>query len=368
LRSVPALERPVDSTWMNKAFSMKKIIFLLIPLVLLYLFSETILSAINLSPFVPIPELTRPVENSRVSQWGEIRVAKDLIYGSPRAIGSGGYRAFLPPVARRNGVKRITLIGDAHIAGFGIRDYEILPFYLSGYLHYYKPELLVEMVNLGIPGSDTTGYAERCQKFKSYQSDLVVFGFTISNDAQIEETSLSKNSGPNRRRANVKVIWDMLTNLRGLRDAVLTHSRTLSLLYRPIRRWEAKARRNLFMKLTFDDSRKWKKVKQNLAKISQCYGKDEIRVVMVIFPHMYSSRYVGLNDIKDYPFDHYHQKLIRVAHSFGFIVVDFLDYFRQGNIDSFDDYIVDGDGHPNGKFHAFVAKRFAAELLERSLL
>ena len=30
----------------------------------------------------------------------------------------------------------------------------------------------------------------------------------------------------------------------------------------------------------------------------------------------------------------------------------------------FDDYIVDGDGHPNGLFNGFVAQHFARELID----
>jgi hypothetical protein len=357
---------------------MKKVIFLLIPLVLLYLTSETILSAINFSPFVPLPDITPPVEKSKISPWGDTRIVKERIYlGAPvmYEVQEGGFvtaegfsfRAFLPPVEKKSGLKRIVFIGDSLVFGTGIAEYETLPFYLSAYLRYYKPELAVETVNLGVPGADTQTYMQLRDIGARYQPDLIVLGFTMANDGAVSFTQQVQNDIPDTQKTNKKSLWEMLTSLREFRDLILTNSRTFSALYWPIRRFEARARRDLHMQDMYDDEKKWETVKQNLSAFSEYYREKGIPIVFVIYPYKFANKNLGLNSVKNYRYTRYHQKLVEHAESVGFTVIDFLNYFRKENILSFDNYIIDGDGHPNGAFNAFVARNFARDLLDQSL-
>jgi hypothetical protein len=280
------------------------------------------------------------------------------------------FRAFLPPVEKNPMIKRIVFLGDSFVFGTGVAEYETLPFFLSAYLRYYKPELAVEMVNLGWPGGNTQDYVQLCETGATYKPDLIVLGFTVANDAEIKNPSKAEKSDdviPDTQKTNKRSIWETLTHLRGLRDLLLTHSRTLSALYRPVRKFEAKARQDLYMKTTFDNENKWKMVRQNLTEFLIYYTDRGVPVIFAIYPYAFATTHIGLNDIKKYPYDAYHQKLNDFAHAKGFIVADFLDYFRRENIHSFDPYIVDGDGHPNGAFNAFVARHFAHQLLNLSL-
>lgn len=358
---------------------MKKVIFSLTPLILLYMISETILSTINLAPFLPLPEITPPVTKSKVSPWGDTRVVKERIYlGAPvvyEAEGAGfktdkgfSFRAFLPPVTKKPQIKRIVFVGDSLVFGTGVAEYETLPFYLGAYLRYYKPELNVELVNLGVPGADTQTYAELRKIALRYQPDLVVLGFTLANDGRVKPAQQSQNSIPDSKKTNKRSIWELLTGLRGLRNLILTHSRTLSALYWPIRRIESKQRRDLYMQNMYDDKDQWEKVKENLSVFSQYYREKGVKVLMVIYPYKFSSRGLGLNNVDNYLYYQYHQQLLEYAKAIDLTTIDFLDYFRLENILSFDDHIVDGDGHPNGAFNALVARHFARDLIDRSLL
>jgi hypothetical protein len=357
---------------------MKKIIFLLIPLALLYLTSETILSAINYSPFVPLPEITPPAEKPKVSPWGDTRTVRERIYlGAPvmYEVQEGGFvtsegfsfRAFLPPVEKKPGIKRIVFIGDSLVFGTGIAEYETLPFYLSAYLRYYKPELTVEMVNLGVPGADTQTYVQLREVGARYQPDLVVLGFTMANDGAVSLAHQAKSDIPDAQKTNKKSIWETLASLRELRNVILTHSRTFSALYWPIRSIEAKARRDIYMKDMYDNKQKWEAVKENLLMFSTHFKEDGIPTILVIYPYKFSNKNTNLNNVNNYPYFRYHKMVTEYAKLAGFTVVDFLDYFKQENILSFDNYIVDGDGHPNGAFNGFIAQHFAHELLDRSL-
>jgi hypothetical protein len=348
----------------------KKAIFSLIPLVLLYLIAETSLSALNMSPFAPLPAVTPAVEKSRVTPWGDTRMVKERIYlGAPTAYEAPFFRAFLPPLSKNRAVKRVVFIGDSFVFGVGVAEYETLPFYLSAYMRYYRPEIAVEMVNLGRPAADTNAYVNMAELGATYQPDLVVLGFTVANDAEIE---VGKDSPagpePNERSTNQKSVWGALQNLRGIRDSILPYSRTLSAIYRPIRRYEARARMDLHLKNTFDDANKWRVVRQNLVTFARYFEQRNVATIFTIYPCAFTTTHVGLNEIEEYPYARYHERLVGAARAARFtVVIDYLDYFRKAEVRSFDDYIVSGDGHPNGAFNALVAKHFASDLLQRSL-
>jgi hypothetical protein len=260
-------------------------------------------------------------------------------------------------------------VGDSFVFGTGVAEYETLPFYLSAYLRYYRPQIPVEVVNLGRPGADTNTYVALSELGVQYEPDLVVLGFTVANDAELEAAPASASAertaaeGTSRR-----AVWRTLTDLRGVRDAMLTHSRTLSAMYRPVRRYEARARADLYMRQTFDDVNKWRAVRLNLATIAEYFRSRKVPAVLTIYPYVFTSMHIGLNDLEKYPYERYHARVVEAATSSGFTaVIDYLDYFRREEVRSFDDYIVNGDGHPNGAFNAFVAKHLVDDLLRRSL-
>ncbi len=357
---------------------MKNIIFSFIPLIVLYMTSETILSTLNVSPFVPLPEITSAVEHDRVTPWGDVRTVREGIYrGAPTTTEEYqgfNFRAFLPPRPKKAGVKRVVFIGDSFIFGVGVPDYETLPFYLSAYLRQYRPDLAVEMVNLGVYGANTQQYVQLSEIGARYQPDVVVLGFTIANDAEIKMdealplTARSAVQGEEHTPSVEERLWDRMTGLRKLRDFILPHSRTFSLLYRPIRKMEARSRQDLYMKLTFDDDVKWQVVQKNLKEISNFYRRINVPVVFMILPYMFSTKDIGLNNIENYRYQKYHDKIYKIAREEGFLTVDIINYFKKDKVYSFDEYIVDGDGHPNGHFNAVVARYFARDLFDLSLL
>jgi hypothetical protein len=339
-----------------------------IPLIVLYLISETILSTINLSPFVPLPEISPPVKNTRISPWGDSRIVKERIYlGAPAIYEEHkegfAFRAFVPQVDKRPGIKRIVFIGDSLMFGTGVAEYETLPFYVSGYVRYYSPELSLEMVNLGVPGADIQTYVRLGEIGSQYQPDLVILGFSIMNDGDTRTADAVEEVIPDSRKTTKQSMWEILSNLRNLRDFIATHSRTVSALYRPIRRLEARGRRDVYMENMYDNETNWAKIEESLVKISANFRSKCVPTILIIFPYQFASRYVGLNDIQEYKYVRYHAKIAEAARRHNFIVIDLIEYFKGDSILSFDNYIVDGDGHPNGSFNAFVARHFARELI-----
>ena len=339
----------------------RTLLFSLLPLCLLYLVSETLLSTFGFEPFVPLPIVTAPVPGRKVSPWGDERdVIERVCFGQPTLFEMPNLRAFLPPVPKPDGVRRVAFLGDSFVFGMGLPDDQTLPFLLGGWLHARRPDDPVEVVNFGFPGGNTTHYRQLAPQVAGYGPDRLLLGFTVSNDGETDASSkeappVGGPPGTGRTEAPRPRPADALERLRTVRDAILTHSRTLSLLYRPVRRFEARWRQDRFERATFDDPAKWETVEKNLAAIAALFRERDVPITLVIFPHMFPSRHVGLNDVGGYPYREYHARVRRVGEANGMEVFDVLDLVAERGITTLDAYIIDGDGHPNGRYTALVA-------------
>jgi hypothetical protein len=348
----------------------KTLIFAFIPLLVFYGISETLLSAFGFEPFVALPPVTPAVRGRRLSPWGDERdVLTRVCFGQSTVFELPNYRAFLPPVAKSDEVRRVAFMGDSFVFGMGLPDDQTLPFLLGGWLHQRHPDRPVEVINFGWPGGNTTHYLQMEPKVAGYEPDRVLLGFTISNDG---ETGLSVHEAPpaDERSAGGKepvlpppAPSGLFEKVRVMRDAILVHSRTLSLLYRPVRRWEARWRQDRFERQSFDDPVKWGTVESNMAAIAARFRALDVPVTVVIFPHMFPSRHVGLNDVAGYPYRLYHQRVRSLAEANGMEVFDVLELFEREGLPTFDPFIIDGDGHPNGRYTALVAAALGERLL-----
>lgn len=349
------------------AATFKTVVFSLLPLTLLYLVSETLLSLLNVRPFDPLPESRPPVRTTMTSPWGDVRpIREQLFFGVRTLFESTDFRAFVPPVEKPPGLSRIAFVGDSFVFGVGVEEYDTLPRLVASYLGYFAPALHVETINLGIPGANTQTYARVIETAARYRPELVVVGFTIGNDAEIvpgsDRTDVPASADPSLVPADAGA-WRRLGSLRDLRDAIVSHSRTLTMLYRPLRRIESRRRQDLYMHTTFDDPAKWAAVQANLRTIADFCRARSIPVVLFLYPYMFSTPGIGLNDVATYRYDEHHARTRRAAEAVGLRVIDGLDYFREDGVPSLDPYLVPGDGHPNAAFNGLVARHLAGAIV-----
>lgn len=339
----------------------KGLLFSVLPLVMVYIVAEAMLSTFNTTVFATAPPTTAEVRQHETSPWGDVREVGRLTFlGVPvkverlASLPELRLRAFLPPVERPAGVKRIVLIGDSFVFGAGVADYETIGSLLGERLRAAQPDLQVQTVSLASPAANTTHYVKLASEALAYSPDLVILGFFVGNDAETE--FLRETQGPAGTSSLVSV-----------RNALLTHSRTLSAVYSLARPFESTRRQDLYMASTFDNAEKWATVERNLAAIDQQLTSRGIRTVVLIYPYLFSSPRLGLNELSSYRYRQYHDR-VRTATGRYFDVVDALDYFTAEHVTSFDDYIVVGDGHPNGRFNALVADHLAPHVMSRSYL
>ncbi len=361
----------------------RRLVLSLLPLLPLYILSEVVLSTIDYPLFADVPESTMFIDAAqKLSPWGELRWVAERVYLGMQTTFELPYncRAFLPPKTPPAGAKRLVFIGDSVMFGAGVEEYETMPFYLTAYLNRYRARPVVDMVNLGIPGADTLTYLRTLPVAILYQPDLIVLSFTASNDGEIN-TYFSDHVLPPLRSLNVPLVEPILVPetvrllqqklpprrisnvLRNFRDAFLTHSRTLTALFMLARPFESKLRQNIYMKRTLGNSERWDAVRSNLVTTIDFFHSRKIPVVVLVYPHIFASHRIGLNDVEQYPYGEYHLMVKNLMKQENVPVIDLLDYFRAEKVRSLDAYSVDGDGHPNGAFNALVARHFATDLL-----
>ncbi len=360
----------------------KKILFACVPLLLLYAASETVLSAMDFAPFTPSPENVPIGKRAVQSPWGDVRQVTDQIFiGAHASFEMPFYfRAFVPPPRPKPaGLKRIVFLGDSFFFGSGISDHETLPFQLSGYFGYLKPEQPVEMINLGVNGGGARTYFALREVADRYDPDLVVVGFTTANDftlgnnqpaeilAAEHDTSLAPpvtEDIPVNGEFVDKELRGFIGALQAGRDVILPRSRTLSAMFRPIRKLELGKRWDAYMERTY--SKNNEAVFAYLDSLSNHYTERGVPHVLLIYPFLFSTRNIGINDVDGYRYAEYHDSVRAFAGKTNFHVIDVIDYFRRDGVSSFDGYQVDGDGHPNGAFNALLARHLSADLLEWS--
>jgi hypothetical protein len=363
----------------------RRLFLSLLPIVPLYLLSEVILSAIDYPHFVGVPR-SGPFSAAfqKPSPWGDLRWVSEREYLEIRTTYELPYqvRAFLPPKTPPADAKRLVFIGDSVLFGAGVEENETMPFFLMAYLNYYRARPVSDAVDLGVPGADTLTYLRMSPVALLYKPALIVLSFTVGNDGEInpfllddvlppreaverplsEPVFVPQTKGIVRRKPRP---FRTVRMIRYFRDELLTHSRTLSALYMMIRPTECRVRQNLYLEKTLGRPERWAAVRGNLVETLDFFRKRKIPVIVLIYPYMFATHGIGLNDIDRYPYGKYHMMVRKLMEQQKVPVIDLLDYFRAEGVRSLDPYSIDGDGHPNGAFNALVARRLARDLMGR---
>jgi hypothetical protein len=99
---------------------------------------------------------------------------------------------------KAEGTRRIALIGDSYVFGIGVELGDTLSSALDAELAKRSPGRRVEIVNLGVPGSNLSSYVDVYEAADRLALDVVVFCLTLPND-------LSRWDSQVARRASARV-------------------------------------------------------------------------------------------------------------------------------------------------------------------
>ena len=86
------------------------------------------------------------------------------------------------------GCARVLVLGDSMTFGKGVRERDTWPAVLEDLLAAKLPERCIEVLNAGIPNTNFfIQWLHFLERWRSLQPDLVLVGFFVYNDSQLQE-------------------------------------------------------------------------------------------------------------------------------------------------------------------------------------
>ncbi len=248
------------------------------------------------------------------------------------AINSQGLRNREVAITKPEGAKRILMLGDSILFGWGVRQEETLSVQLESALKATGQDN-IEVINTGVGNYNTameTAYF--LDRGVAYTPDIVVLNYFI-NDAEPTPTYtdvpwLARHS---YAYAVLGGAWD------GFKRRLAGTAQD----------W-----RSYYAGLYADGAPGWAKAQTNIAALAEYCHANGIRLILANIPE--------LRELKDYPFMDVQAKVEAVAAANG---IEYLD-LRPAVVaeDPASLWVTVPDPHPNGKAQALMAQKLAAYL------
>ncbi len=251
------------------------------------------------------------------------------LMGADVAINSKGLRDREVAADKPEGSKRILMLGDSILFGWGVRADETLAAQLEGALKAGGQDR-VEVINSGVGNYNTAMEAAYFfERGVAYRPDIVVLNYFI-NDA--EPTPIYRDVPWLARHSYAYAVlggaWD------GFKRRLAGGEQD----------W-----RSYYAGLYADGAPGWEKAQAKIAELAVHCRAQGMRLILANIPE--------LRELKDYPFMDVQAKLEAVAAANGIEYVDLRPAVAAEDPTTL--WVTVPDPHPNGKAQALMARKFA---------
>jgi lysophospholipase L1-like esterase len=246
-----------------------------------------------------------------------------VLMGVPVRTNSLGLRDREFPSGKRDGVRRVLVLGDSMTLGWGTREAETYPKVLEQLLN--RDATPYEVINSGVGNYNSSQeVAYFRERGRLLQPDEVILGFYI-NDA---EPTPSPNENVLARHSYLYVLasggWEALMRNLGAKP-------TLDAYYAGL----------------YDERNPgWRATREALVALSRLCRTEGVPLRVVIIPELHEPN-------EHYPFLRVHALVKGVLEHEGVPVLDVLDAFA--GVDPQSVWVSPGDAHPNARGHAIIA-------------
>ena len=259
------------------------------------------------------------------------------LMGADVSINGQGLRHREIDMAKPPGSKRILMLGDSIVFGWGVDQSETLPAQLERILRDRGPDILggpVDVINTGVGNYNTAmEVAAFLERGRSFAPDIVVLNYFI-NDA--EPTPVYRDVPWLARHAYAYAVlggaWD------GLRRRVTG----------------AQDWRSYYGGLYADGAPGWRKVQESVAVLADYCRTHGIRLIMTNIPE--------LRDLRPYPFTTEQSQIREVAKANAIEFVELLGAVEAEDPKTL--WVTAPDPHPNARAHGLMAQHLAAYLVD----
>ncbi|MHC4471271.1 MAG: SGNH/GDSL hydrolase family protein [Planctomycetota bacterium] len=335
----------------------KKLLFSLVPLVLLLVLLEVGFRVVGLGrPEVKPPSDPESVEVERTAPDGRKSVYKrKTMLGVEHTRNELGCRDWLYEEEEREGAIRIAGIGDSFTEGFGVRYEDVWLQVLGRRLRAARPDgPPIRTLNFGRGGMNTADEVKLLEEqVLRFGPRLVVLGFTVFNDAETKEVYQAATEERVQRESK-----SHFRLARWIKD----HSYFANWLVETLRREKRREGMRVHLAEQYaDDEPGWVECRDALAHLAETCRRENVALVVALFPVHHDD--IALNDWGSYEHHEVHGKIKAVfdAHP-DVAVVDVVEGFAPLTGKKI---WIDVDRHPTAEWHERVAELLTEPVLEK---
>ena len=280
---------------------------------------------------------------------------KELIYElTPNAaiynsvnitINSKGTRDYEYSFVKQANTTRIAVLGDSIAFGMGLNITDSFPKVLENRLNE-NSDGKFQVINFGVPGYGTKEELEMLKaKALKFDPDIIIISYAL-NDPEIStslQSYFSQNPRNGTRICRIHSIGIPISC--GSRDFI--DSLAISdFVYSKLLNIKDNFQGDYFTRV-HKDEKLWGNAADSFNEIRKISDKNDIKVIMVIFPVLY--------DLDDYKWEWVHEMVRNESDKNGFIFIDLLEAYSKYEAEelraSKDDLL-----HPNKKGHEIAAE------------
>ncbi len=252
-------------------------------------------------------------------------------------------------ITKPTNTMRIAVLGDSFSFGSGIKNVNLTyPKLLESELNDLNSINNYEVLNFGIQGRNTEDEIKILEeKVLKYSPDLLILGY-VFNDIENVDKSVSEY----KFMPVIPYFGIWIRNV--LYSYMYTELKFNYIL-------DTLGLKKNVVKATLDQYNSEINKEYNNELFKKLRGiaeKNDIRVVVVIFP--------GLIDFNNYPYNGVHEYLTETSSNNGFYVIDLFDTYKSHSPESLQ--VNEYDSHPNELGHRLAAEKILEKLIQGRII
>lgn len=271
-------------------------------------------------------------------------------HDAPLRVNSVGIRGGEHPRAIPEGKRRILALGDSQTFGNGLALEDTWPLRLEGELNARTREPRWEVLNAGLPATETWQHARMIELLaRHYRFDAVVLGFYV-NDVTTEYAPASVRERTNtwtkrigyvlKRSALATALWQTAQRLL-LDDGVAERERRI-----------------LTGEAHPETEKAWAEVERSLVEIQLTARAQDAPLLLLVLPRRDQVR-------GESPPTGYNERIAEIAARHAIPVVDVLGPLRRAHERHGRGLFIPWDGHNSARANEIIARELAGPLLEQ---
>jgi len=301
----------------------KKITAFLLSIVIIFIFGEIIVRVFKLGSSFPYQKA-----KNDILMYEYIPNFKGRMWGKEFKTNLFGYRDYDYPLNKSASSFRIVVFGDSITVGTGLLLDEAYTKILEVMLNDSPPESdynHFEVMNMGICAYNTIREVKLIEeKGLAFDPDMIIIQYCLDDIMPSIVETISEVGYKKTWVRIIKFIKDITFTLRFSRFIQYIRHNFIYRIYVMMEEKRVEKMGGLANALYSKSGRNWQETRNALSRLAQLTKKDQINVLLVIFP-----RFESLND--DYPYRKCHQLIKDTCFELGIPVLDLFDAYEGMN-------------------------------------